>query len=139
MKLTSKFKTAGLGIALGFMAVACNPETRQEANEEVNEAQAEVTDATVAADNEYDDFSAWVRTNTDKAETATADEWNEIDTEYSRREAELDAKSDTWDDQTKQEWQELKNDWKETRAKAKQRLGNVDDVDVDIDADVDTN
>ncbi|WP_347158277.1 hypothetical protein [Pontibacter chitinilyticus] len=133
MKTVTRFKTIGIALTLGLFTVACNQEARQDTNEAIDDAQVETTDAVADADanTNLEDFSNWVHTNTEKAETATADEWRDIDAEYNRREAELDVNSDTWDEKTKQEWQELKDDWKETKAKADKRL--------DVDVDVDTN
>ncbi|WP_439881677.1 hypothetical protein ACSX1A_00685 [Pontibacter sp. MBLB2868] len=135
MKIQSKFKTIGLALAVGFFSYGCSQEAQNETNEVVDETQAELSDANVEANREFDDFALWVNTNTERAETVTADEYREMRAEYNRREAELEAESSTWDDETKREWEETKSEWNDFENKVQQRLGNIDDVDVDVDVE----
>ncbi len=139
MEITSKIKTIGFALALGSFMFACSQETQNETNAEVNEAQAEMTEENMEARSSYDDFEAWVNTNTDRAETVTEDEYREMRTEYKRREAEVEAESSTWDDETRQAWEKTKADWNEFENKVQQRLGEVDDIDVDVDVKRDNN
>lgn len=131
MKVTSKFKTIGLAFALGAFTTACSQEAVNDTNAEIDEAQTELGNEAIDANNDIDEFEAWVNTNIDRAETATAEEWAELKTEYERREAELEVKSADWDDNTRQEWEELKAEWNEMENKVQSRLGNIEDVDVE--------
>ncbi len=133
MKVTSKFKTVGIAFALGAFTVACNQETVNDTNSEIDEAQTEMTHENMDAKNEINEFEAWVETNANKAETASEEEWLETRREYKRREAELDAKSSTWDEETRQGWENVKEDWNKAENKVQERLGDIKDIDVDVD------
>ena len=139
MKVISKFKTIGLALTLGAFMTACNQEAVNETNTEIDEAQTELGNEAIDANNDIDEFEAWVTTNSERAETATKEEWAELRTEYERREAELDARSADWDENTRQEWEELKADWNEMENKVQTRLGNIEDVDVDVDVQRENN
>lgn len=132
MKITSKFKTIGFALLLGSFMFACSQETQNETNAEIDEAQAEMSEENMEARANYNDFEAWVNTNTERAETVTAEEYREMRTEYNRREAELEAEAATWDDETRRAWEETKADWNEFENKVQQRLGEIDDIDVDV-------
>ncbi|MFD2513651.1 hypothetical protein ACFSRY_07215 [Pontibacter locisalis] len=133
MKMQSKFKTIGLALFISMFGFGCSQEVQDETNEVVDETQAELNEANVEANREYDEFSAWVTTNAERAETVTADEFREMRTEYNRREAELERESANWDVETRREWEETKADWARFEERVQQRLGNVEDVDVDVD------
>lgn len=133
MNIPQKFKTISLALALGTFTFACSQDTTTETNEEINEAQGELNEANMEARTAYDDFDAWVTTNTERAETVTADEYREMRTEYQRREAELEAEAETWDDETRREWEETKAQWNEFENSVQERLGQIDDIDVDVD------
>lgn len=135
MKIQSKFKTLGLALALGVFTFACSQEAQRETNEEVDEAQAEMNEMGNDINREYDEFSTWVTTNTERAETVTAEEYREMRAEYNRRSAELEAESSTWDEETRREWEETKADWNQFENKVQARLGKIDDVDVDVDVE----
>ncbi|WP_161888826.1 hypothetical protein [Pontibacter russatus] len=139
MKVTSKFRTIGLAFAIGALTAACSQESVNETNAEIDEAQTELGSEAVDANNDLDEFEAWVDSNAERAETATEEEWAELSTEYDRREAELEAKSADWDDNTRQEWEELKANWNEMENKVQTRLGNIEDVDVDVDVERENN
>lgn len=150
MKIVSKFRTIGFALAIGLFTFACNQETQNETNAEVDEAQtelseenaeanAELNEAGAEANQEYDEFSGWVKTNTEKAETVTADEYREMRAEYNRKEAEFEAESSTWDEETRREWEETKAEWNEFENKVQKRLGKIDDIDVDVDINRDNN
>jgi multidrug resistance efflux pump len=137
MRITSKFKTVGLAFAMGAFMFACSQEAQNETNEEmneaqtemnqeVNEAQAEMDGASGDANRTVEGFTTWVETNSERAETATKEEWEEIKADYKRREAELEAESSTWDEAARQEWEELKMRWNETEQRTEQRLSNSD-------------
>lgn len=132
MKVTSKFKAIGFAFLLGAFTVACNQETVNDTNEGIDEAQTELGNEAVEANRDLDEFEAWVQENSRRAETATREEWAETRAEYKRREAELEAESANWDEKTRREWEELKTDWNETENKIQQRLGEIEDVDVDV-------
>lgn len=118
---------------------ACSQETQNETNEEVNEVQTEMSDANMEARSSYDEFDAWVTTNTERAEAVTEDEYREMRTEYRRREAELEAESANWDEETRREWEETKAEWNDFENKVQERLGEIDDVDVDVDVNRENN
>ncbi|SFH29183.1 hypothetical protein [Pontibacter chinhatensis] len=143
MEITSKFKTIGYAFILGAFMFACSQETQNETNAEVNEAQtemnAEIDEAEMETNTAYNDFSAWVDTNTERAETVTKDEYREMRAEYKRREAEVEAESSTWDDETRQAWENTKAEWNEFENKVQKRLGKIDDIDVDVDVNRDNN
>lgn len=133
MKIQSKFKTIGFAVAIGLFSVSCSQEAQNETNEVVDETQADLNEANVDANRDYDEFALWVETNSERAETVTADEFREMRTEYNRREAELERESANWDEETKREWEQTKADWNQFENKVQERLGNIDDVDVDVD------
>lgn len=135
MKVTSKFNMIGLALAIGALTTACSQERVNDTNAEIDEAQTELGNEAIDANNDIEEFEAWVNTNAERAETATAEEWAEIRTEYDRREAELEVNSADWDENTRQEWEELRADWNEVENKVQSRLGNIEDVDVDVDVE----
>lgn len=139
MEIISKFKTVSMALAIGSFMFACSQETQNETNEEVNEAQAEMSEANMEAKSTYDEFATWVNTSTERAENVTADEYREMRAEYKRREAEMEAKSADWDDETRQEWEETKASWNDFENKVQERLGEIDDIDVDVDVNRDGN
>ncbi|MBC5993283.1 hypothetical protein [Pontibacter cellulosilyticus] len=139
MEIASKFKTIGLSLALGIFIFACSQEAQNETNQEIDEAQVEMTEAGDEMNREFDEFSTWVNTNVERSETVTADEYREMRTEYNRRSAELEAESSTWDEETRREWEATKADWNEFENKVQTRLGRIDDVDVDVDVNRDNN
>jgi hypothetical protein len=132
MKMYNKFKTTGLALSMGLFVFACNTETQNETNQEVDEAQVEMTETNRDANREIEEFDSWVSTNTERAENVTAEEYREMRTEYARREAELEAKSANWDDETRRTWKNTKQEWEEFENGVKKRLGDID-VDVDVD------
>ena len=133
MKVTSKYRTLGIAFMLGAFTVACNQETVNDTNEGIDEAQTELGNEAVEANRDLDEFEAWVQDRTRRAETATKEEWVETRAEYKRREAEFETKNANWDEETRREWEELKANWNETENKIQQRLGDIEDVDVDVD------
>lgn len=120
-----------MALTVSALTFACNTETRNETNREVEEVEVEMSETGVEVEREYDDFAAWVDENSTRAENATEEEWRELKAEYKRREAELDAKSDTWDDDARRGWEDVKARWNRTENKVQERLGNID-VDVDV-------
>jgi len=108
MKFSTAIKTFGLVCLLSAFSLACSTETRQEAN------------------NDFQQFSAWVEENAKRAETATEEEWNEMDAEYQRRAAEVETRSKDWDDKTKVEWDTLRERWQETAGKAETRFRDAE-------------
>lgn len=139
----NKFKTVGLALTVGMFAFACNSETQNETNSEVDEAQVEMSEANSdmnrEANSSYNDFETWVSTNTNNAETITEEEYRERRAEYKRREAEAEAESATWDDDTRTAWEKTKTEWKEFENGVQRRLGKIDDVDVDVNVKRDNN
>jgi hypothetical protein len=133
MKLKSKFKLAGLAFAISLMGFGCTQENQRDANEVVDETQAEMNDAGAEVSREYNEFSTWVNTKTERADNVTAEEYREMRAEYRRREAELERESSTWDDETRRAWKKTKADWNDFENKVQRRLGNIEDVDVDVD------
>ncbi|MHA6248944.1 hypothetical protein ACXYMU_13455 [Pontibacter sp. CAU 1760] len=132
MKVTSKFKTIGMALALGAFTVACSQETVEDTNNAVDEAQVEMSEENMEANNNLREFDAWVDNNANRAETMTEEEFREARTEYRRREAEFERESATWDDETKREWEEMKRSWNDLENSVQRRLGNIEDVDVDV-------
>ncbi|GAB3535324.1 hypothetical protein GCM10027443_24160 [Pontibacter brevis] len=119
---------------------ACSQETNRDVNEEINEAQMEAPDRSAevnydAGNRDIEEFEAWVQDKSSRAETATKEEWAETRAEFRRREAEMEAKSANWDDKAKREWEKLKADWNEVENKARQRLGEIEDIDVNVDVE----
>ncbi|MFD2248114.1 hypothetical protein [Pontibacter ruber] len=106
MKIITNLKVTGLILLIGACITACEPDTRQEANRDVQE------------------LKAWVDQNSKRAETATQEEWNEMKEEYNQQTAELEKKSAEWDEDAKKEWEQLKTRWNETENKAEARLRN---------------
>ncbi|MDX5420739.1 MAG: hypothetical protein LPK07_09670 [Hymenobacteraceae bacterium] len=139
MEFTSKLKTIGLALGIGFFTFACSQETQNEVNEGVNETQTEMSEANMEARRSVDDFDAWVTTNTERAETVTEDEYREMRSEYQRREAELERESANWDAETRRAWEETKADWEQFENRVQERLGNIEDVDVDVDVQRENN
>jgi hypothetical protein len=131
MNIKSNLKIMGMALTVSAFTFACNTETRNETNREIDEAQVEMNETGREVDREYNDFSVWVDEQSNRAETATEAEWRETKAEYNRREAELDAKSDTWDDDTRRGWEDVKARWNRTENKAQERFGKID-VDVDV-------
>lgn len=84
--------------------MACNVETRE------------------GASRDFEEFTTWVDQQTERAETATEEEWNEIQAEYHRRSIEIQKRSADWDDKTKGEWEEIQERWNETEGKAEARF-----------------
>ncbi|ARS34071.1 hypothetical protein [Pontibacter actiniarum] len=137
MEIISKFKTVGFALALGTFMFACDQNTGTGTNDEaVETVEGDLDEAHMEARRTYDDFDAWVTTNSERAETVTADEFREMRTEYNRRESELERESANWDEATRREWEETKNEWNDFENKVQERLGNIEDVDVDVDANV---
>lgn len=139
MKTYNRFKTMGMAAAIGMFTFACGAETQNEANQEVDETQVEVTEANTEANSELNDFDAWVTTNTSNTETITEDEYRQRRMEYKRREAELDAKSSNWDEGTRREWEKTKTEWNEFENGVQKRLGKIKDIDVDVNVKRDNN
>lgn len=141
MKITSTYRTLSFAVLLGACTFACSQETNSNVNEEINEAQMEAPDrpaevsldTSTEANQDIEEFETWVQEQSQRAETATREEWAEIRSEYQRRRAELEAESANWDQEARQEWEELKADWNKVENKARERLGNIDDIDVDVD------
>lgn len=104
MKFINNLKTYLLACLLTALLLACNTQTRQGANRE------------------FQDFATWVEESTDRAETATEEEWNELQAEYNRRTAELEKNSNEWDDKTKAEWEGIQTSWQETTGRVETRF-----------------
>lgn len=98
-----------LACLLAAFMIACTSETRQGANRE------------------FEEFSAWVDENSQRAETATEEEWNEMQAEYNRRATEIEKRSADWDDRTKAEWEEVQTRWQETSGRAETRFRASDE------------
>lgn len=139
MKSYNKFRAIGLTLAIGLFTFSCGPETQRETNEEVDEAQSEMSDANKDARSDVDEFNSWVSTNTANADKMTEEEYREMRAEYKRREAEMEAESATWDDETRKGWEKTKTEWKEFENGVQRRLGKIDDIDVDVDVKRDNN
>ncbi|WP_299703915.1 hypothetical protein [uncultured Pontibacter sp.] len=110
MKFSNNIKIWTLiWLTAGFV-MACDVDTRQ------------------GASRDFEEFSAWVDTTSQRAETATEEEWNEMQTEYNRRATELETRSADWDEKTKGEWEEMQTRWQETvgRAETRFRASEVD-------------
>lgn len=140
MKVTIKYKTIAFAFLLGVFTFACNQETTTDVNEEINEAQIEAPDRpaevsrdiSAEANRDMEEFENWVQEQSARAETATREEWAETRTEYQRRRAELEAESANWNEEARQEWEELKTEWNEAENKIRERLGSIEDVDIDV-------
>lgn len=132
--MLNKFKTTGIALAIGAVTFACNSETQNEANREIDETQVEMTETNTEANRSVDEFNNWVATNTERSENMTADEYREMRAEYKRREAELEAESANWDADTRRAWDETKKEWKDFENSIQKRLGDID-VDVDVNRD----
>jgi hypothetical protein len=104
MKFSKYIKTLMLIWLAAAFVMGCNVETRQ------------------GASRDFEEFSAWVDTTSQRAETATEEEWNEINAEYNRRATELETRSADWDDKTKAEWEEVQNRWQETTGRTETRF-----------------
>lgn len=114
MKFYKSIKTLALiGLMVTFV-MACTSETRHSANKE------------------FEEFSTWVDTTSQRAETATEEEWNEMQAEYNRRATELEKRSADWDDKSKAEWEQVQARWQETVGKSETRFRATE---VDIEAD----
>ncbi|WP_162052007.1 hypothetical protein [Pontibacter pamirensis] len=135
MNFRSTYKSIAFASLLGTFTAACSQETANDVNQGINEAQTEVTNESVEANRDIEEFEAWVQDRSGRAETATKEEWAETRAEYRRREAELEAESADWDQETRQAWDELKADWNETENTVRERLGEIDDVEVDVDVE----
>lgn len=138
MKVTSKHKTIGFALVLGVFSFACNQEPTTDVNEGINAAQMEAMDVNeeaLEARRDFKEFETWAQDKLNRAETATREEWAGIRAEYQRRRAELEEKRADWDEETREEWEELEAQWDEAENKIRQRLGNIDDVDVDVDVE----
>jgi hypothetical protein len=104
MKFSKNIKNLMLLWLMTGFVMACDGETRQGANRE------------------FEEFSAWVDTTSQRAETATEEEWNEMNAEYHRRATELETRSADWDDRTKAEWEEVQTRWQETTGRTETRF-----------------
>ena len=114
MKFYNNIKIWALLCLMAAFVMSCDGDTRQGANRE------------------FEEFSAWVDTTSQRAETATEEEWNEMQGEYNRRATELETRSADWDDRTKAEWEEVQARWQETtgRVQTRFRASEVEPVDV---------
>lgn len=114
MKFINNLKTYLLACLLTAFLFACNTETRQGANRE------------------FEDFMTWVEENSNRADTASEEEWSELQAEYNRRAAEMEKRSNEWDDKNKAEWEEVQARWQETtgRVQTRFRASEVEPVDV---------
>lgn len=121
----NKFKSIGIALTVGMFAFACNTETRDATNSEVEDAQVEVNETDRDATREVNEFNTWVTTNTERADNVTAEEYREMRAEYNRREAEFEAESSTWDEDTRRAWEETKREWKEFENSVQKRLGDI--------------
>lgn len=104
MKFSKIIKIWTLIWLMAGFVMACDGETRQGANRE------------------FEEFSSWVDTTSQRAETATEEEWNEMNAEYNRRATELEARSADWDDKTKAEWEKVQTRWQETAGRTETRF-----------------
>lgn len=84
--------------------MACDVDTRQGANRE------------------FEEFSAWVDENSQRADTATEEEWSELQAEYNRRATELETRRPDWDEKTRAEWEQVQTRWQETAGRAETRF-----------------
>jgi hypothetical protein len=139
MKMYNKIRTTGMTLAIGLFTFACGPETQNETNEAIDEAQVEMSEENREANAELNDFNVWVTDNTKRADEVTEAEYRKMRQEYKRREAELEARSSTWDESTRREWEETKNEWNNFENSIQRRLGKLDDLDIDVDVNRDRN
>jgi hypothetical protein len=114
MKFIKVIKSFALICLLASFVMACNTDTRQ------------------GASRDFEEFSTWVDENTERAETATEEEWNEMQAEYHRRSLQMEKRSGDWDDKTKGEWDALKERWYETEGKAETRF-RANEVGMEVD------
>jgi hypothetical protein len=104
MKFSKDIKIWALICLLAAFVMGCDGDTRQGANRE------------------FEEFSAWVDENSQRADTATEEEWSELQAEYNRRATELETRSADWDDRTKAEWEEVQTRWQETTGRTETRF-----------------
>ena len=104
-------------VLMSISLLACKPDARQEADQDLKE------------------LKTWVDEHAVRAETATEEEWSEMKQEFDRRAHDLDAKSAAWDKEAQQEWEQLKMRWNETENKVEARLRNNDAADTTVAGD----